>query len=208
MRQASDRSRRESARNGLLAYLSFLALTPVFLYLGVRSWLAPGIGLGITVVAALYSWWQARGGTLRTGNLVVAALLNAALVGSMSSWLGPFVLVPTAAAISALYLSLPATRGERVLLAVCGLLSVAAPLALELAGVVPPSFRFEEGRLVLLARSFELPPRGTLVALVYVSLSWIAFPLLAVGRIREALARAERQLFLHAWQFRRLLGGG
>jgi hypothetical protein len=61
--------------------------------------------------------------------------------------------------------------------------------------------------MVLLARGYELHPGWALGVLLYTSVLWIVLPPLYVSRLRDALTRAQRQLFLHAWHFRNLLPG-
>ena len=131
--------------------------------------------------------------------------LAAAAVATVSAWLGPFVAVPMMASVMVLLFSTLSMPRERPVLLGIWSLAVVVPFALELVGVVPPSFRFEGGGLLLVPRGYGLPARPTMGALLYITLSWILVPPFLLARVHDALQRAERQLLLHAWQFRRLL---
>jgi serine/threonine-protein kinase len=208
MESLTARSRRKAAASAIAAYLLLLASSPMFLAMGLRSWIAPAIGVGATALLVLYlAWYMTRPHPgAATSTVFVIALLNATMVALMSCWLGPFVVAPTAGAITTLFISTQVRSRQRLLVILLGVVAVTLPLALELGGLLPPSLRFEDGRMVLLGRSFHMPPTLTLIALVHGSVSWLALPPIALGGVRDALARAEQRLFLYAWHFRRLLG--
>jgi serine/threonine-protein kinase len=206
MDQLSANSRREAARVAMISYLLLFTATPLFMLLGVRSWLAPIVGMSLTVLLAAFCAWYTRSRTAPMAGAYVPGVLNVGIVATMSCWLGPFVLVPTAAAISSHYFSLQVGPKERPVAALLGVLAFVIPLTLELLHLVPPSFHFEGDRMVLLPRSSHIPAVLTLIVLVHATLTWLIFPIVASGRVRDALHRAERQLFLHAWHLRRLLG--
>jgi serine/threonine-protein kinase len=95
-------------------------------------------------------------------------------------------------------------RRERPALAALGVLATLVPLLLELVGLVPRSFGFEGGNLVLYPRAFHFPPLGTTLALVYTNVSFCIVGAVLLGGLRDALTAAERKLFLHAWHLQKL----
>src|SRR5262249_60554283 len=85
-----------------------------------------------------------------------------------------------------------------------GALGVLAPSLRELAGLVPRSFSFEPGRLVLHERALRISPGATTAALMYTTITFSLLQPLLLGGIQDALRAAERKLHLHAWHLRQL----
>ncbi len=203
--RSSARQRRESTRMALVAFAAwvlFILLGPV---LGVRNPSAYGFSIAVVVAGTLYAWWMWKSAAVATRYNYVLATFAALAVASSSAVMGPFLMLPTGAAVMTLLFTTLSLRRERTVLTTLGVLSLVVPWALEALGAIPPSIAFEGGRLVVLPRAFDLPPRVTLAMLLYAGVAWIVVPPLVLGRLRDALATAERQLFLHAWHFRRLV---
>ena len=127
-------------------------------------------------------------------------------IAGLACWLGPFVLVPQAAAVVALWgASAFEMPRERWTVIGMGIASVVLPLALELLRLVPPSWELSSGNLVLLSRAVRLSPEWTLPALVWASVTFTILPGVAIGNLRKRLGAAERQLFMQSWQLKQLL---
>ena len=206
--RSSARQRRESTRMALVAFAAWVLFILVGPLLGVRSLAAYGFSIVVVVTGTLYAWWMWKTASVATPYNYALATFAALAVASSSAVMGPFLMLPTGAAVMTLLFTTLSLRRERTVLTLLGVLSLLVPWALEALGVVPPSIAFEGGRLVVLPRGFDLPPRITLAMLLYAGVAWIAVPPVVLGRLRDALARAERQLFLHAWHLRRLLPAG
>lgn len=203
--RSSARQRRESTRMALVAFAAWVLFILAGPVLGVRSPLAYGFSIVVVVTGTLYAWWMWKTAAVATAYNYVLATFTALAVASSSAVMGPFLMLPTGAAVMTLLFTTLSLRRERTVLTVLGVLSLVVPWALEALEIIPPSIAFENGRLIVLPRGFDLPPRFTLAMLLYAGVAWIAVPPLVLGRLRDALATAERQLFLHAWHFRRLL---
>jgi serine/threonine-protein kinase len=207
VQNATMRHRLVSMRASLRTFVIWLAFLPAALLAGVRSFPFYGLSVGLVVACIAYTIWALRRRAVATWNNYVLASISAAAVATVGAWLGPFVVVPMAASVMVLLFSTLSMPRERPVLLGIWSLAVVVPCALELAGVVPPSYRFEGGALVLLPRAYGLPAWPTMGGLLYVSLAWVLIPPFLLARVHDALRRAERQLLLHAWQFRRLLPG-
>jgi len=83
--------------------------------------------------------------------------------------------------------------------------AILLPFGLELLGVVPPAYAFDEGRLLILPRLAHLPPGVTLLTLTISSVAVATLPVLFFGGVRDALFEARRQLFHQAWHLRQLV---
>jgi eukaryotic-like serine/threonine-protein kinase len=96
-------------------------------------------------------------------------------------------------------------RGLRYLAMVTACLSFLVPAALEWAGVLPPSYSFTPGALVIRAQMLDFPGTATQAFLLLVSVATVITPFLFLSNIRDALFAAQRRLQLQAWQLRQLV---
>jgi serine/threonine-protein kinase len=204
MALALNKTRVQTARWGVYALVGWSATIPFAAALGVRSWTSFTIASALTIGSALYALalWRKRSATPRS--TLALATIVAATCGSLSCWLGPFILAPLAAATTTIWFTFQSDRRERIVLTVLGALATLVPLLLELAGWIPRSFGFEGGNLVLYPRAVRIPPLGTTLALAYTSLTFCILQPVLLGGLRDALSAAERKLFLHAWHLRQL----
>jgi serine/threonine-protein kinase len=203
-KEATQIAYHRSARVGVLVYLSRLAIIPMVLLLGVRSWPAFWVCSGLTVIGTMQAVWLARQPVIRISHVLVLAAIHFLNIAALSCWMGPFVLVPVAAASSTLMFSTQLPQGMRRFTAAMGVAASVGPVLLEQLRVFPPAYRFTEGMVILLPRVVNLEPTSTLLALLWVSSSYVIIPTAYLGTERDALSEAERKLFLQAWHLDRL----
>ena len=97
------------------------------------------------------------------------------------------------------------TRGARALVISIGVLAVLVPMMLEAIGLLPPSYEFRDGVLVILPRMHDFPPTATIVLLSYLGLGHIISISLIMGRMHEARTAALHKLHVHTWQLKQLV---
>ena len=142
---------------------------------------------------------------------VDAAPANGLNTDDLAKWLrqifGPLFLVPGAATqiAAAFVVSLRANNLTRRFLIIEGICAVLLPLAAEWAGVLPPSYRFENGELHLLPRLINFVEVPTTVLLVILAVMQVLATTFTIGLAVEKLMDAERQNFLRAYRLRQLL---
>jgi serine/threonine-protein kinase len=173
--------------------------------LGIRSWPVVTAGFLICIAGLLQSIWLARRPTFGGWPAHLYGLTFAAEVAIFSCWLGPFVLVPTAAVTLLMFRLAHSRAGEHWPIVLLAMAVVIVPHALEFAGLLPPSFEYVDGGLLLLPRALDLHPTTTTSALLWSNLTFIVTPAIVLARLRDALSLAERRLALHALQLRQLL---
>ena len=122
-----------------------------------------------------------------------------------TTFFGPFVLVPAAMAASTAAFGLHVGRVHRVFAVLVACLVVSLPVVLEATGVIAASYRFTREGMLLLPQALELPATATLCVLTSSSLGVIITGAIAGGRVRDALAAAERRLHLQSWHVRQFL---
>ena len=79
------------------------------------------------------------------------------------------------------------------------------PIALQLAGIVPPWYEFDGGSIRILPWMTEFPRTPTLVLLIGAHAIAIVASVWFVGRIREHGLDAERRLRAQAWQLAQIV---
>ena len=195
---------RESRRAMLLAYLSWLAFAPPAMALGVRDWGLAIVAFGFMVLAALTAWASYRG-LLHDRFRFAVYVVGAVAMGFSSLLMGWAVILPGMAATHVLGFLLYGQRERWRLAVFLGALSIVVPFVLQIAGVLPPSYTFHDGALVVLPRMTNFPPAGTLAFLLLASVGLIVAPAVIVSRVRASLARAEERLFMQTWMLRHLV---
>ena len=73
--------------------------------------------------------------------------------------------------------------------------------------MLPASYMFEDGRMVILQGAVELSRQATYAFLMLANLLAVYVGNRLVGRHVQALLVAERELFQQAWNFQRLFPG-
>lgn len=184
-------------------------LLPISTWMGVRSWRVVGAWCALTLTSALIKLTAARGGARTLPALHFAAyaayVVSVLAYACLSRGFGPLVFTPSVlAAVTFVYcMSHDARYRSTVLLTGCvGLL---APLMLELAGVLPLSYTFDDLGMRILPGAVHLPEVPTLLALTVAGLFMILGPALLMGRLQRGLQEAELRSRLHAWHLRQLL---
>ncbi len=198
---------RFGARVGSYAFLSFPIYLPFYFWMGVRDWrlliaaFGPFLAAGFALLAASAAM-DDRTRSARTSIAFWLALLGAACSAGM---FGPFVIAPTlAAALTFSFCMLP-DRRRRAWTIAGGALAIAAPILVEWSGALAPSYVFESGSLTILPRTNEIPRAATFATLLVVSLASGVIPAVFLGRVRDQLTDAERDVLLQKWQLRRLV---
>lgn len=195
-------SKATAMRMGSLRYLTWLAVTPILLWMGVRSWPAALVAIALVAGSSALARQLAAKKAVSAAPALALLALSTSAVAWMSVFVSPFIVVPTLVATNAMMFTLFTDRAQRKLVVLASVLAVLAPVVIELAGLVPPSFAFRDGALVLLPRAVNFSAAPTLLFLVAVSVAVVLTPTFVTGRIRDQLSDAEKKLFLQAWQLR------
>jgi hypothetical protein len=202
--RARQRMRREGADAAILGLGSWLLVIPFCLWAGVRDWPVFFALLALDLAAMGFAYARRHAPNVSSAEVVTLAVLVGAINALSSTYMGPFVLVPTGIATCAMFFAMHVTRGERVIVTAIMMFAGLVPFVLEAAGVTRPAYVFEGGHLVLFPRLLELPPAPTLLALAWMTGTYALFVALITGRLRDRLEVAERRLHHSAWHLRQL----
>jgi serine/threonine-protein kinase len=200
--------RRSSERVGSYGYLSLLSIGVLVLCMGLRSvpWFVASM---MCVVLAFALTWLAGAGRLGDDRpwAPIVFVISTIAMASASLLFGPFVMLPGMVATNTLFYVMEHPRGVRRFSFLVGAaLAMIVPLALEWTGVLPPSYAFRDGTIVLLPRLASFPAGfATLGVLVASSLGIALLPPLLVARVSDEARNADRRVFLHLWHLRQFI---
>jgi hypothetical protein len=208
-RAAMLREARHSMRQGALAagisYLTWFAYLPLMLWMGMRSWTAWLVESAAWLVAAALAFRSWRDPP-RDGK-PATALWVAGVVALSSTYtlFGPYVVVPALATMGSLLLHVAPARAHRVPVVVANCLAIAVPAGLQMTGVIPPSYVFENGTIRIMPMMLDFPPVATNVFLVVACMALIITASTIMARFRNAIGRIEEKIHVQAWQLQQLV---
>ncbi|MBL8606044.1 MAG: protein kinase [Myxococcales bacterium] len=193
--------RRAMALYGLVGPLAFLVGWSI---MGVQSWPLALATLASYLVAGFVAWRTYRDGDVTRNFPWISLLAGFAFVLTGVS-LGPLVLAPSLVIVNTITHVIVGRREHRFAIMAIGALSLLAPIALELAGVVPSTFAFRDGALVLTSPMVRLGGPATVAFLVVVHVGTTILGAAGLRRYRDALERAEARSIAHAWILEKLV---
>ncbi|MFO0602542.1 MAG: serine/threonine-protein kinase [Polyangiales bacterium] len=196
---------RALARVGALTYPSWLLVVPLLLRWGVRDARMLAATTAVMLLSAALSASQAL--RRRPSDLAGYVLLSSSMaaISSLNLLFGPLLAVPAALTANTIIFVAHGDRMRPAVVLAAGLAAIFAPVALELAGALPPSFAFENGRLVILPRMLSFAPGATLALLAIVH-AVVFVGATAAFLIARRTNRAEvERLHLLSWHLRQIV---
>jgi serine/threonine-protein kinase len=196
---------RQQGRLGALTLLGYFGFVPLLLWTGVRDVGLLVAFIGIALGSGAHVLALTRRTRLKSSVIYVNACINAALIAVVCRIVGPFIIAPTLVMTTLMSYAAHPRFGRISVLALIMVSAVAVPWGLELLGVLPPTYEFDHGRLVLHggAIEFHAAPVQLAFAAVLVALVGVVALLSRqmATRQREVSQRAE----LQAWHLRQLV---
>jgi serine/threonine-protein kinase len=195
VRASEERALRTASRRGTFAYLALAGNVALMGLLGVVDWLALGVAIACFLAAAAATTAGTLNRRLPVGSVIVAVILLSSFGIAASSMLfGPLVYVPSLAAANVVVFAAGVGPRYRWFALACGLLAILLPLGLDLTGLVPAGWVFQNGTISIMPRAVEFPGTATVGILTLASVGTVLFPVLLVGAERDARLKAEREL--------------
>jgi serine/threonine protein kinase len=188
-----------------LSFFLWLAMVPMWLWMGVGSWAAVIFGTTACSAAACAFLYVSRRPTPDGTSPWFLPVLASLAVAATSAIVGPLLILPGMAAILACGLSLGTSRQRSYVPFASCLLAMLIPLMLELTGALEASYRFDRGTMVIVSHMIALPKAPTYAFLLIVDTATIAMGAFFGLTVRTALAAANRGKALRAWQLRQLI---
>jgi len=196
---------RSQGRLAAMAMLGYLAFVPLLLWTGIREPLIV-VAFGVLAVASSFQvFWLTRNEEITPTGIYVNACINAVLIGLVARMVGPFIIAPTLVITTLMaYASHPRFGRIRILSLILGC-AVAVPWALELLGVLAPTYYFRDGEMVLTSPIVKFMPIPTQLAFALLLVSLVTVVALLSRSIATRQRDATRRLELQAWHLRQIV---
>ncbi len=205
MGRRARRGMRDGAKMAALGYLVWFLYSPLMLWTGVRSWTLWLVSSAAWLVASAcaYRAWRrpAPDGAPPYGMILSGVVAVATTTGAF----GPFVILPTMAAVGAMLMQMPPAPRRRTPTAALYALALAVPSVLAWAGVLPSQYTFEGGNLVVHPVMLEFRAVPTYALIFLTDLGLVLGGSLLLGRFRDTLGSYEERLSVQTWQLRQLM---
>ena len=196
---------RAAARVAAVSYLLWFAHLPLMLWMGIRSWPAYAVASAAWIVAAATAHAASRNPPRDGSRPFALTVAGVVAVATTATLCGPYVILPTLAAIGSMLMHMsPYPRG-RILVVVLNCLAIVLPASLQLLGVLPASYVFANDTIVIKPWMLGFPPLPTQVFLLVNSVALIVAASVMLARVRNTLTGIEEQMYVHTWQLRQLV---
>ena len=196
---------RFAARIAFTGYLFTPLFVPLLFWMGIKDATSAVLCLALGLPAIALSFYISRARRTPAFLQHVLVILAAASIASMGRMFGPYILLPCLAIVNTLGFVIWPTRAGRAWFVLAGCLSVAVPALLEWTHLWDPSYLFKDGQMVLVPHMLGLGEVPTSVFLLCIHVGVIVGGSWAIGRLRDALTKAEERLWLQSWQLRQLI---
>ncbi|WP_438014536.1 serine/threonine-protein kinase [Sorangium sp. So ce315] len=176
-------------------------------WLGIREWQVIGLVLVFTALAALLKGVAARLVHRPSAEWYAYAgfVFNVLSFLCIGRGFGPLLFMPMLLVICTYGNSFTYRTAYRVAVTATGCAAMLAAAWIEFSGILPRSYEFTDGAMVILPQAVEHSRIPTMTALTLTTLFMLVVPAFMMGQHQHALRDAERRAFLQAWQLRQLL---
>lgn len=196
VRRSSLKTSQHLALVGTWCYLLMITYTPFFMWMETRERIVGAINGVVLLCLAAWSYYYARADDPSPRHVTGACILNMIALVLISRWFGPFVILPGIACASTVIYALHQRPRWIPLCLALGCGAVVAPLVLQYAGVLAPSYAFSDGGITILPNVTNYPKVATMAALIAAALGIIVAPVVAITSVRRSLAEAEQRLHM------------
>jgi serine/threonine-protein kinase len=205
MARQDTEAARVQGRLAAASVLGYLAFVPLLWWTGIKD-AAFVVALQLLALAsAAQIYFMTRGERVPVVGIYTSAVINAVLLGMICRMVGPFVIAPSLAAATLIAFAAHPRFGRIGIIAAILGAGVAVPWLLELAGVLPATYRFHDGVLELhsdIVEFHDAPVQTTFAALLVLILAEVALFSRALA-LRQRAAR--QQLELQAWHLKQIV---
>ena len=196
---------RTQGRLAALTMIGYVAFVPFMLWTGMREpWFVVAFA-GLALASSLQVYAMTRKDRIFGWRIYANACINAVLIGLVCRMVGPFIIAPTLVLTTVVGYAAHPRFGRIGIVAAILAAGVMVPWALELVGVLSPTYAFIDGSIVLRSPVMvfaSVPVQLAFALLLVVLLAVVALLSRAMAvRQREANLRVE----LQAWHLRQLV---
>lgn len=194
---------RRQASGAAWAMLAYVAIIPLVLWTGVRSWSLFAVTFALIIALAVRAIWTARGAAR---SMVPSVVGTAVLAALLTRFFGPFVVVPAFVSLLAATVGGVAPVVRRPVLVLGAMLAAfAVPLVLEATEVWSTTWHITNGALVTVPTAIAFGGTATVVLLIVSNGMLIAVIHGFTRTLWRDQQAARRSLRMQAWHLEQLL---
>jgi serine/threonine-protein kinase len=196
---------RSQGRIAAAAMMGYLAFVPLLLWTGVRDVLPVIAFTGLALLSGFQVYALTRRERISAARIYLNACINAALIALVCRMVGPFIIAPTLVTTTLMAYAAHTRFGRVSILAAILTAAVAVPWALEAAGVLPATYRFDGGDLVLSSDLVRFSAVPVQLAFAVLLVTLVAVVAVLSRTIATRQREATRRLELQAWHLRQIV---
>jgi hypothetical protein len=204
-RTEADGTRRH-ARTAIPGYLLIAAFLPIIIWNGILSW---PVVLGSTAMAfamAFGAWRLVRVPDRSYPWMLLYAVGNALLIGVLGRISGSFTFVSALVCfITMSAITYPAFVRRPWGLVALLLAGFLIPIGLEAVGVIPSTWAFTEGGMLLRSDAVRISGAPAVVSILLATVATVVMAGLLSVKLARANRDAQHRLVIQAWHLRQLL---
>jgi hypothetical protein len=205
MRASSSSQMRRVARLAGFAYVSMLLYLPFFAWLGVHSPASVGVFYAFTLAAAFLSFGTSIPERPPEAGLWAAMLVSQLAMASSVTLFGPLVVTPTLLAVNTTAFAIVLDGWKRAVPIAVGIVLMLLLVTLQQSGFLPGGYAFGPAGMTVLPGAVDFPESATIAFLTLIAVAAIITSSATVAAARDALRKAQRQLYLYTWHLREVL---
>ncbi|MCX5744152.1 MAG: hypothetical protein NT062_16810, partial [Proteobacteria bacterium] len=196
---------RFQGRLSALVVLGYLGFVPFMLWTGVRQpWLVAAFAI-LTLVGGAQVYRLSRRSSIQLGGIYLNAVINASLIALVTRLVGPFLIAPTLVATTLMAYAVHPRFGKIGIVAVIVGAGVAVPWLLEVVGILPSTYHFEHGDLVMVSPALSFSSIPTQLAFAALLVSVLGIVALLARNLAMRQRDIARRIELQSWQLRQLV---
>jgi serine/threonine-protein kinase len=196
---------RSQGRLAAAAMMGYFAFVPLLLWTGVRDVLPVLAFTGLALLSGLQVYALTRRERISAARIYLNACINAVLIALVCRMVGPFIIAPTLVTTTLMAYAAHARFGRIPIIAAILTASVAVPWGLEAAGVLPATYRFAGGDLVLSSDIVRFTAAPVQLAFAILLVTLVAVVAILSRTIATRQREATRRLELQAWHLRQIV---
>jgi serine/threonine-protein kinase len=200
----TDHARRQG-RLAALTLVGYLAFVPLFLWTGVRDLPLLGAYVGIALGSGAHVLALTRRTKLSSSVIYLNACINAALIAIVCRLVGPFIIAPTLVMTTLMSYAAHPRFGRIGVLSLIMAMAVLVPWGLELLHLLPPTYQFQDGKLVLESPAIAFHSLPVQLAFVGVLVSLLGVVALLSRQMAMRQRAVGERAELQAWHLRQLV---
>ncbi len=193
-----------AARTAGLGFFSVVTAIPAFLWMGIKR---PELAYPMPLLGGLIGLCSVIlprfGSPARWRPLIMLIALVMCLATIPVT--GTYLLFPGFLTATVAGFTLSARRDRLIWPLAAGLVTLAAGMIAEWAGLFAPITRFVGGVMTIESPAVHLPQLPTTLFLALTFVGMVGWPAYMIFRMRKQLDRAEERLVLQSWQLRQLV---